>query len=320
LESWHTAEPDAVSLLKREVPVAALRPEHFRHVRKAQGAGVGSYALERRVQGVRTAFRWGWEIGRLIPRPAYYGDEYHKPSKAEKRADRRASLLKGGEPRFSIDEIRAILHAEGLTPALKTMVWLALNGGMYSADCAVLRWSDIKKEGSATVVDTYREKTGIRQKFVLWPETIRAINAWRELRPDPKGDTDRDLVFITVHGNPWTSENITRDENGLIKGGGETDSIKLLFNRVLVNLKIKRPGVGFGKFRHTHTSAAGRHPDANARKVVRGHKIDGIEEHYDFQDLDRLKSVTDLVYKTLLVPALKNTKRISTSRKQSVAR
>jgi integrase len=84
-----------------------------------------------------------------------------------------------------------------------------------------------------------------------------------------------------------------RHENGLVKGGGETDSIKLLFNRLLVRLKIKRHGVGFGKFRHTHTSAAARHSDTNARKVVRGHKIDGIEEHYDLQDLDRLKSVTD---------------------------
>lgn len=116
------------------------------------------------------------------------------------------------------------------------------------------------------------------------------------------------MVFITACGNPWTSERITRDENGLVKGGGETDSIKLLFNRLLVRLKIKRHGVGFGKFRHTHTSAAARHSDTNARKVVRGHKIDGIEEHYDLQDLDRLKSVTDLVYKTLIVPALKNKK------------
>jgi integrase len=158
LEFWRPDEPDSVALLKREAPVSALRPEHFRHVRKSQSLGVGSYVLERRVQGVRTAFRWGWEIGRLIPGPPYYGDDYHKPSKADKRADKRKTLLKGGEPRFSVKEIATILNSEELKPALTAMVWLVLNGGMYSADCAVLRWSDVRKEGASTVIDTYRER------------------------------------------------------------------------------------------------------------------------------------------------------------------
>jgi hypothetical protein len=166
LECWHPDPPDSVSLLKRQAPLAALRPEHFRHTRKIQSKGVGSYVLERRVQRVRTAFRWGWEIGRLITAPPYYGDDYHKPSKAEKRADKRKTVKRGGEPRFSINEIASILHSDELKPVLTAMVWLALNSGMYSADCAVLRRSDIRKEEGETVVDTYREKTGIRQKLV----------------------------------------------------------------------------------------------------------------------------------------------------------
>jgi integrase len=267
LESWDPQTPDSVSLLRREVPASALCPIHFRHIRAGQAKAGGSCMLERRVQGARTAFRWAWEIGRLIPQPPYCGDDYHKPTKANKRADKRKSVSKGGEPRFTVQEIRAVLKTDGLKPALRAMTWLALNSGMYSADCAALRWSDIKKEGRYTVIDSFREKAGVRQKLVLWPETVKALNAWKPLRPKPKGDTSPDLVFITVHGNPWTSENLTRDEDGLVKGGGETDSIKLLFNRLLVTLKIKRHGIGFGKFRHTHASAAGRHPDVNARRL-----------------------------------------------------
>jgi len=86
--------------------------------------------------------------------------------KAEKRADKRKTVKRGGEPRFSINEIASILHSDELKPVLTAMVWLALNSGMYSADCAVLRRSDIRKEEGETVVDTYREKTGIRQKLV----------------------------------------------------------------------------------------------------------------------------------------------------------
>lgn len=302
LESWHPHKPDAVSLLKRESPSAILLPEHFRHVRAFQGQRAGAYMLERRVQGVRTAFRWAAETARIIPGVPHYGDDYHKPTAADKRADKRRPEG-SGEPRFTSGELRVLLKAK-IKPSIKAMIWLGLNGGMYSADCAVLRLGDFKREGRATVLDTYREKTGIRQKFVLWPETVKAIEAWKLVRPKPKGNTPADLLFITIHGNAWTSESITRDEHERIVGGGETDSIKLLFNRLLEKLKIKRPGVGFGKFRHTHTSASSRHPDVNARKVVRGHKIGGIEEHYDYQDLACLKSVTDLVYKTLVVPAL----------------
>ena len=48
LESWHPQESDVVSLLKREAPVSALQPIHFRHVRAFQGRSAGAYMLDPR--------------------------------------------------------------------------------------------------------------------------------------------------------------------------------------------------------------------------------------------------------------------------------
>ncbi len=318
LDGYKPANPDVVSLMGRRVPVAALEPHHFKHCRDLWDEQLGSHALARRIQGIRTAFKWAAEIKRLIPGPPHYGDQFSKPTKADHRADRRGSETQNGEHRFEVVELGEILACPECVSAMKCFVLLGLNGGMYAADCAVLRFTDIKREGKDRIIDTYREKTQIRQKFVLWPETVKAIDAWKAIRPKPKNEDNADLVFITAHGLPWISESIVRDDNGLVAGGGEKNSITLMFNRMLDGRSVKigrkrrplkRPGVGFGAFRHTHISATAIHPDANARKVVRGHKIDGIEEHYDFQDITRLKAVTDIARRQLLLPAISSKKQ-----------
>jgi integrase len=149
------------------------------------------------------------------------------------------------------------------TGPLRAFVLLALNCGMYAADIAQLRHHDLRREGRHLVIDDDRGKTGIVRRAILWPETVKAIEGLR------RGE---DLLFVTAHGNPWVN--------------GETDSIGLLFRRLLDELGVKRAGVGFGSLKHTHVSAVGGHPDLNAARLVRGHKFSGIEAHYDFPDLE----------------------------------
>lgn len=320
IDSWEPIQPDAISLMRRDAAYSDLGPAHFRHIRACQAKGIGSYMLDRRVQGVRTAFRWAAVISKMIPGPPHYGEDYRKPTKADKRRDKRKSEAMRGERRFSPEHLAVLLNSKKLAGPIKPMVWLALNGGMYAADCAVLRRVDIKRAGRLRLIDTYREKTSILQKFILWPETAKALDDYAPKRWKPRAGVDPDLVFITRHGGPWVSETIRRDESGLVAGGSNINSVSGAFNKLLRALKIKRDGVGFGAFRSTHISAAARHPDVNARMVVRGHQIKGIEEHYDLQDLDRLKAVTDLVYKTLIKPALRHSRRAAKKRKPSHAR
>jgi hypothetical protein len=144
------------------------------------------------------------------------------------------------------------------------------------------------------LIDTDRTKTEVRRKFILWPETVLLVDEFRRKRT---GVADR--IFMTAHGRPWVREKVHRAK-GLIAKSTYIDSINMLFGRVLRSHKIKRRGMGFGALRHTHISAVGDHPDRNAARLVRGHKIEGIESHYDFPSIKRIKAVTDLARRRLL--------------------
>lgn len=282
-----------------------LRPEDFGRARRAWSDRMGPWALDRNVQAVRTMFRWAVDVARLLDRAPWYGDQFGKSTEGDKRLAGRAKARTRGDRRFTVEELATIL-AEAGTP-LKAMVLLGLNGGMYATDIARLRRSDLKQEGRLLVVDFDRTKTGgVWWKFPLWPETREAIDAALALARKARDPADADLVFLTVRGNPWYRENVRGE--GAIEAVSETHGIGQEFDRILdaerEGGKLRRAGVGFGSLRHTHVTAVGGHPDTRAARRVRGHKVTGVERHYDAVPLERLRVITDLVRSHLLLPAL----------------
>jgi integrase len=256
----------------------AVPADQFARVAEAWSGRLGVHRFNNYVQAVRTAYRWAVE-NRLLDKPPHFGGAFRKAPAAQGRLSAIQKREERGERRFKADELRKIIAAA--RGPLRVFVLLALNGGMYSADVSDLRWGDIRRDGRHWLIDTTRRKTGIPRRLVLWPEVVR------ELERRERGADDV-LIFRTIHGNPWNQRN-------------GTDSIGLLFRRLLDRLDLRREGVGFGSFRHTHVSAVGDHPDQAAARMVRGHLIEGIEQHYDFPDTRRLKSVTDLARARLLV-------------------
>jgi integrase len=273
----------------------ALRPDDFRAVRAKWAERMGPWSLDRYVQAVRTMFNFAVKH-RLILREPFYGDAFRKSTEADKRGKARDKSRERGERVFTPAELRFILdNAEG---PLRAMVLLALNGGMYARDVAALREGDIRREGRLWVVDFAREKTGgVPWKFPLWPETRAAIDAALAQRPKARDAADGDLVFVTIHGRRWVREH-TRREGPKIKASASVDAVAQEFDKLLG--ARKRPGLGFGTLRHTHVTAVGGHADLSAARRVRGHKMPGIEAHYDKVQLFRLKSVTDLARSRLL--------------------
>ncbi len=287
----------------RGVAVDDLVPDDFAAARSLWSVTrkLGPWALDRNVQAVRTMFNDALKH-RLIERQPFYADSFHKSASSEKQAKRHAAERERGYRKFTVKEIKALVgKAKG---AMRAFVLLGLNGGMYAADVAGLRTADIQKEDRQWVVNIVRNKTLIRWKFVLWPETLKAIRAAQST------ENESGLLFLTVHGNPWHREqsHARKRKPGVTKSS-DTNSIALMFNRLLNRIGIKRDGVGFGAFRATHTSAVGSHPDRTAQKWVRGHKVDSIEHHYDVPEIARLKSVTDLAHALL--------KRNSSARRQT---
>lgn len=285
----------------RHTPVASLTPAIFRGCRAEWTKTLGACAISRRVSAIRTMFNWALNRERLIDRQPHYGDEFSGATESERRSDRQRHEAERGQHRFDHDELKTIIESHWLQNPLRLMVLLGLNGGMYAKDCAMLKWADIKKEGDIQYVDTTRNKTQVPQKFTLWPETITALRQWKKAeRPTPTLERDNDLVFITVHGNPFVRESFSRDSEGRVRHGGNINSINLLFSRLLRDLEIQRKGVCFGALRHTHVTATARHTDINARHIVRGHKIGGIEEHYDLVPLESIRAVCDYARTSIL--------------------
>lgn len=278
LEDYDRAIKQFLKVVGRHRLAESLAPADFKVARDKWEAKLGPWKIDNRVQCVRTMFRWAADTARLIDRIPWYGDSFHKTPAADKRRAKRAKSAEHGDRVFTLREVKAITGA--VDGQLKAFVLLGLNGGMYAADIAQLVPADIRIEGRLTLIDNDRIKTGVRRRFVLWPETVEAIKACR------RGE---DVLFVTSHGNPWVN--------------GETNSIGMLFGRLLDDLDIRRKGVGFGALRHTHVSAVGAHPDRNAARLVRGHLISGIEDHYDFPDIKRIKAVTDLARVRLLKTA-----------------
>lgn len=295
-DDYETSIDQFLAVVGKNRFAGALTPDDFAAARTKWGKTLGPWKLDNRIQSVRTMFKWASTVGRLIDREPWYGDAFRKTSKADKRRVNRERISERGERVFSPGELKKILRiARG---QIRAFVLLGLNGGMYAKDIADLMPADLKREGGHWVIDNDRIKTGVRRKTVLWPETVRALKSCRR---------GGDRLFVTLHGNPWVN--------------GETNSIALLFNRLLTVAKIKRDGVGFGALKHTHTSATGSHPDRAACRVTRGHEIEGIESHYDIPNIQRLKSVTDLARRRLLTNAVRQaaSRPASSARRASAA-
>lgn len=300
----------------RNALISRLSPLEFATVRLGWSGKLGAWALDRNVQAIRTMFNWGIKH-RLIREQPFYGDAFAKSPTMQKRKLRRQRSVEGREHKFTRGELSAILKSKDLKGQLRCFVLLGINAGCYAKDCSDLVWSDLKQEGRLWIIDTDRHKTAVRRRFILWPELVEAIDARRKVAIKRKQFAPDQRIFLTLHGKPWHRENHYWEDSKL-NGSGEVNSIAMMFNRLLTSLKIKRSGVGFGAFRHTHISAIGDHPDRNAAKLIRAHKFESIDEHYDFPANDRLKSVTDLARKRLYLDPLKQT-RASTSRGRSAS-
>jgi integrase len=292
-KTWYDYDQAIVSFLSivgRHRHVSDLRPADFTKVRERWAGRYGPWKLDVRVQAIRTMFRWAARTARLIEAEPWYGESFGKTTAADKRRVKREKVAQHGERVFSKPELQAILRAA--KGPLHTFVLLGLNGGMYAADIAALRPSDLRREGRCDLIDTDREKTGVRRKLVLWPESVKGIAKHRARFGE--------LLFVTVHDNPWVTD--------------RANSIGMLFDRLLRAKKIHRAGVGFGALRHTHVSAVGDHPDLNAARLVRGHAVREIESHYDVPSIERIKAVTDLARRRLLSNVLQPASKRSATR------
>jgi integrase len=270
--------------------VSDIVTDDFDHLRRVIAKQWGPVRLGNEIQRIRCVFKYGVDAG-LIQQPVRYGPTFRKPSRKVLRIERG----KKGPRLLGADELRQVIDASPVP--LNAMILLGVNCGFGNTDVASLplRAVDLKLGW----LDFPRPKTGIERRIPLWAETVAAIHEALACRPAPRADKYKDLIFLTPKGNPWRiCERADRD-NGDV-GVNLSDFIGKTFSRLLKDLKLHRPGVGFYALRHVFETIAGASRDQVAVDHVMGHSCNDMASAYrEHIDDARLLAVTEHVRKWL---------------------
>jgi len=273
-----------------------LAADDFEHLRADMASHFGPVRLSNEVQRVRTIFKWGYDAA-LIKTPMRFGPDFKKPSAAVLRKHR----AKNGEKMLEAEQIRLILDAldgkEVVTgtdetgepvkvklephPALRAMILLGVNCGFIAKDCADLPLSALDLKGEW--IDFPRPKTGIARRCALWPETVDALKAAIEARPEPETKEAKRLVFVTTRGRPW-----------IIRG--TANRISFLARDLMMTLGVHRSKGGFATLRHVFRTIADGAKDQVAVNHAMGHSDSTMAGVYRERiDDSRLRAVADHV-------------------------
>ncbi len=273
-KEYHATCARLVKAFGRTRPVDDLIAEDFRRLRSQIARQWGPIRLSNEIQRVRSVFKYGYDAG-LLDKPVRFGPDFKKPSAKVMRVNRN----KAGLRMFEAAELWALLAVA--TVNMRAMILLAANGGLGNADVAGLTFGAVDlKSGWATYP---RPKTGIERRIPLWPETVEAVKAAIDQRPQPKDPAHKALIFIGRRGESYLASNGYRV-------AGE-------FARVLDAAKVK-PKRGFYSIRHTFQTVGEGGNDLVAVQAIMGHAPSGSDMSARYReriDDARLLAVTEHV-------------------------
>jgi integrase len=254
--------------------------DDFRQLREDIAKAWGPVRLGNEIGRVKGVFKFGYESG-LLDKPPRYGPQFKKPSAKVLRKTRAARGLR----MFEREELLAILNVT--PPIQKAMLLLAINGGLGNHDIATLPVSAVDLRRGW--MNYPRPKTGIDRRIPLWPESIEALKLVLAQRKEPKDSAHKNLVFISVQGESYISQN-----------SGHRIAKTILY--FIEKAKIRRPGLSFYSLRHTFQTIAEGSRDLAAVQAIMGHvptSSDMSAVYRERVDDDRLRAVTEHVRRWL---------------------
>ena len=258
--------------------VGDLAVDDFEALRSSLAKQYGVHRLGNEVQRTRVVCKYALDAG-LIDKPIRVGPTFKKPATRIMRAHRQQN----GNRMFEAAELRSIIDTAD--QPLKAMILLGINCGFGNHDCGTLPKSALDlKTGWVTFP---RPKTASERRCPLWPETVKALKEAIAMRPKQTGATDDTLAFITKYGGSWAKDT-------------STNPVSQEMRKVLVALKLHRPGVGFYALRHTFETIAGESRDQVAVNHIMGHADASMAGVYRERiSNERLRDATNHVRKWL---------------------
>jgi integrase len=135
-----------------------------------------------------------------------------------------ARLGSRSKPLYTTNDVERLTSVADLQTRL--MILLGLNCGFGPKDIQDLTWDDF--DGQRVTLP--RSKTGICQTFLLWPETLKALNELRLKRRSlidrmakrGRPRSDKGHVFMTKFWNPWNKDAVAEQFRKLCKKAGVT--------------------------------------------------------------------------------------------------
>ncbi len=240
-------------------PVLDLRAEDFEKLKATIAKRWGVTAVGNEVNRTRVVFKYFFDAG-LIDRPVRFGPLFKRTTKKVLRIHKAKHVAEHGKNLLSAADIRDLLGKA--SPAMKAMILLAINSGMGNSDVGHLPQSAIKQGW----LDFPRPKTGVARRCPIWAEILAAIDDYLLNRPSPKLPGVEKLVFVTRCGDAWAKDD--RADNPITKE----------FRKLLNDLDLHRPRIGFYTLRHVHRTIAGGVKDPEAANVLMGHADGSMAE------------------------------------------
>jgi integrase len=270
-DDYAAAAREMVSVFGRDTRIDELIPDDFTRLLRHWQERLGSHALARNVQAVRTMWTHA-ASNDWIDRAPRFGTAFKKPPTGKRK----------GKPLGSAD-IKALI--DKATGQLKAMILLGINAGYGAKDCSDLRRELVNLKDGLIIFPRPKmaSRNGIDRACVLWPETIKAI---RDVMNDR---VDDDLVFRTDRLNAWVRTQASK--KGKVS---QIDAVAQEFYKICDAAKIDRRG--FYELRHCHRTLADELEKPHASARIMGHRLAGLAEVYvDKIEHHRLKEITDYV-------------------------
>jgi hypothetical protein len=125
------------------------------------------------------------------------------------RTQEERARLKDGVPVWTIDEL-AVLY-QYATDAERVLLLLGLNCAFQHVDVAQLRHEEIESEHERPKIRRVRQKSTVLGEFVLWTETVQALDWLRHTRPQHS-----DYAVVTEQGTTYSRQRIANMWNRLL--------------------------------------------------------------------------------------------------------
>lgn len=262
LRDYRDAANDALDCWGDNKAVTDLKPDHFTRLARIWGKRMGSHAMGRNIQAIRTMFKYAANQNWIDAQPRY-GVVFVKPLTTRKQ----------GKP-FTVSEAARIVACAVGRDYLEPCLLMMLNGGFTTRDCSELPISAVDLDKALIIFPRPKmaRRRPIDRVVTLWPETVEALREWMTTHaPGPGG-----RVFVTREGSPV----------------GDGNALGQLFERLLKDMVMEHRGSSW--LRHLHATLANELEKPAAKSRLMGHRLAGLDEVYvDAVEHERIKFVTD---------------------------